>query len=81
MPAVVKYIYRSGHVTPPAAVNMLTAAGKGARRGKATIYRDLLAAADAFARRGKAKTTAAQKHSVVVGGGRDEAPPTRALLL
>ena len=53
-----KRCYRSGHVTPPAAVNMLTAAGKGARRGKATIYRDLLAAADAFARRGKAKTTA-----------------------
>ena len=39
----------------------------GARRGDATINHDVLAAADAFDRRGKSKTTAAEKISVVVG--------------
>ena len=50
----------------PAATNRFTAAGTGARRGGFTIYRDLLTAADAFARRGKPKLPAAVKHSVVV---------------
>ena len=50
----------------PAAANRFTAAGTGARRGGFTIYRDLLTAADAFARRGKPKLPAAVKHSVVV---------------
>ena len=50
----------------PAAVNRLTAAGKAARRRKATIYRDFPAAADRFAHRGKPKTAAADKHFVVV---------------
>jgi len=50
----------------PAAVNRLTVAGKAARRRKATIYRDFPAVADRFARRGKPKTAAADKHFVVV---------------
>ena len=50
----------------PAAVNRLTAAGKAARRGKATIYRDLSALADSFARCGKANPPAAKNVSVVV---------------
>ena len=50
----------------PAAVNRLTAAGKAVRRRKATIYRDFPAVADRFARRGKPKTAAADKHFVVV---------------
>jgi len=50
----------------PVAANRFTAAGTGARRGGFTIYRDLLTAADAFARRGKPKLPAAVKHSVVV---------------
>ena len=50
----------------PAAVNRLTAAGKAAHRRKATICRDFPAAADRFARRGKPKTAAADKHFVVV---------------
>jgi len=52
----------------PAAVNQLTAAGKAARRGKATIYRDLSALADSFARCGKANPPAAKNVSVVVVG-------------
>ena len=44
----------------------LTAAGKAARRGEATIYRGISTAADGFARRGKPKTPTAVKVSVVV---------------
>ena len=50
----------------PAVVNRLTAAGKAARRGKATIYRDLSALADLFARCRKANPPAAKNVSVVV---------------
>ena len=59
-------IYRGGRPNVPAAVNRLTAAGKAARRRKATIYRDLYAVADAFARCGKANSPAAKNVSVVV---------------
>ena len=44
----------------------LTAAGKAARRGEATIYRGIYTAADGFARREKPKTPAAVKVSVAV---------------
>ena len=50
----------------PTTVNRLTTASKAARRRKATIYRDFPAVADRFARRGKPKTAAADKHFVVV---------------
>ena len=46
-----------------AAVNRLTAAGKAARRRKATIYRDLYAVADAFAHCGKANSSATKNVS------------------
>ena len=59
-------LYRGGRSKVPAAANRFTAAGTGARRGGFTIYRDLLTAADAFARRGKPKLPAAVKHYVVV---------------
>ena len=59
-------INRGGHPKGPAAGNRLTAAGKAARRGKAMIYRDLSAVADAFARCGKANSPAAKNVSVVV---------------
>jgi len=59
-------LYHGGHSKVPVAANRFTAAGTGARRGGFTIYRDLLTAADAFARRGKPKLPAAVKHSVVV---------------
>ena len=52
--------YRGGRSKVPAAANRFTAGGF-------TIYRDLLTAADAFARRGKPKLPTAVKHSVVVG--------------
>ena len=51
---------RSGHPNVPAAGNRLTAAGKAARRGKATIYRDLPTLADTFARCAKANSRAAE---------------------
>ena len=57
---------RGGHPNVPAAGNRLTAAGKVARRGKATIYRDLPTLADAFARCAKANSPAAENISVVV---------------
>ena len=57
---------RGWHPNVPAAGNRLTAAGKAARRGKATIYRDLSALADSFARCGKANPPAAKNVSVVV---------------
>jgi len=59
-------LYHGGHSKVPVAANRFTAAGTGARRGGFTIYRDLLTATDAFARRGKPKLPAAVKHSVVV---------------
>ena len=68
----------------PAAVNRLTAAGKAARRRKATIYRDFPAAADWFARRGKPKTAAVDKHFVVVNHLSDlplSLPQTLSLLI
>ena len=57
---------RGGHPNMPAAGNRLTAAGKVARRGKATIYRDLPTLADAFARCAKANSPAAENVYVVV---------------
>ena len=57
---------RGGHPNVPAAGNRLTAAGKAARRGKATIYRDLFTLADAFARYAKANSPATENISVVV---------------
>ena len=57
---------RGGHPNMPTAGNRLTAAGKAARRGKATIYRDLSALADSFARCGKANPPAAKNVFVVV---------------
>ena len=57
---------RGGHPNVPAAGNRLTAAGKAARRGKAMIYRDLPTLADAFARRAKENSPAAENVSVVV---------------
>ena len=68
-------IYRGGRPNVPAAVNRLTAAGKAARRRKATIYRDLYAVADAFARCGKANSSATKNvsgssdHDTKGGGG------------
>ena len=56
-------IYRGGRPNVPAAVNRLTEAGKAARRRKATIYRDLYAVADAFARCGKANSSATKNVS------------------
>ena len=56
-------IYRGGRPNVPAAVNRLTTAGKAARRRKATIYRDLYAVADAFARCGKANSSATKNVS------------------
>ena len=64
----------------PAAVNQLTAAGKAARRGKATIYRDLFTLADAFARCAKANSPAAENVSVVVEIRINEIPEIRAPL-
>ena len=57
---------RGGHPNVPTAGNRLTAAGKAAHRVKATIYRDLLTLADAFARCAKANSPAAENVSVVV---------------
>ena len=57
---------RGGHPNVPAAGNRLTAAGKVARRRKATIYRDLFTLADAFARCAKANSPVAENVSVVV---------------
>jgi len=57
---------RGGHPNVPAAENRLTAAGKAARHGKATIYRDLPTLADTFARCAKANSPAAENVSVVV---------------
>ena len=65
-PATANEHNRGGPQKVSAAVNRLTAAGKAARCRKATIYRDFPAAADRFARRGKPKTAAADKHFVVV---------------
>ena len=59
---------RGGHPNVPAAGNRLTAAGKAARHGKATIYRDLLTLADAFAHCAKANLPAAENVSVVAKG-------------
>ena len=55
-----------GHPNVPAVGNRLTAAGKAARHGKATIYRDLPTLVDAFARCAKANSPAAENVSVVV---------------
>ena len=57
---------RDGHPNVPAAENRLTAAGKAARHGKATIYRDLPTLADTFARCAKANSPVTENVSVVV---------------